>query len=351
MKRIFLMISYMMFIAGITSIGFASPPNTGEVGIAADQVGAWIYLNGEKKGMIGDDGFTNIVIKEGEYELLIEKPIEGSPLAWSSTRKVFVGEGTSIRLNFKLDKGFARSELANINTHIKEMTNSIDMQSIPEGVLIMGSEVSFDEKPVHEVNIPAFKMSATEVTFDQYDIFAVMTQRKLPDDHSWGRGQRPAINVSWVDAKAFINWLNEMVQPEKPFRLPTEAEWEYASRAGSDTHYWWGDQIDRNKANCYACGSEWDNRQTAPVSSFSANPFGLYDTVGNVWEWVEDCWSSNYNGAPSDGSAWFEGDCQTRVLRGGAWYYNPRGARSATRSYHTAEHSYNHFGFRLAQDF
>ena len=107
----------------------------------------------------------------------------------------------------------------------------------------------------------------------------------------------------------------------KPYRLLTEAEYEYAARAGTQTAYPWGDDIGKNNANCNGCGSQWDNKQTAPVGSFAPNAFGLYDMVGNVWEWVEDCWHNNYDGAPADGSAWITGDCSTPVVRGGSWYY------------------------------
>jgi formylglycine-generating enzyme required for sulfatase activity len=117
----------------------------------------------------------------------------------------------------------------------------------------------------------------------------------------------------------------------QPYRLLTEAEWEYAARAGSTTAYYWGVEIGRGNANCNGCGSKWDNLQTSPVGSFAANQFGLYDMAGNVWQSVQDCYHDDYNGAPTDGSAWTSGDCSRRVFRGGSWDYDPRDLHAASR--------------------
>src|SRR5262249_40880696 len=117
----------------------------------------------------------------------------------------------------------------------------------------------------------------------------------------------------------------------KPYRLLTEAEWEYAARAGSTTAYYWGDEIGKQNANCNGCGSEWDNRRTSAVGSFRPNAFGLFDMAGNVWQWVQDCYHVNYDGAPADGSAWTSGDCSYRVVRGGSWIDLPQSLRAAPR--------------------
>jgi hypothetical protein len=172
-----------------------------------------------------------------------------------------------------------------------------------------------------------------EVTFEEYDRFVQATGRRLPDDGGWGRGKQAVIKVSWKDAVAYAEWLSR--ETGERYRLPTEAEWEYAARAGAESRYWWGDDIRQGAkvwANCDGCGSGWGDKQTAPVGSFEPNAYGLYDTAGNVWEWVQDCWHENYVGAPEDGSAWEERDCGLRVLRGGSWFYRPRWLRSATRS-------------------
>ena len=141
----------------------------------------------------------------------------------------------------------------------------------------------------------------------------------------------------------YVKWLSW--KTGKGYRLLSESEWEYVARAGTRTRYWWGDGIDRNRANCNECGSRWDNKRTAPVGSFSANEFGLYDVHGNVQEWVEDCWNDSYDGAPTDGSAWESGGW--RVLRGGSWNNKPRKLRSAHRDRNTSGSRGGGFGFGL----
>ena len=223
---------------------------------------------------------------------------------------------------------------------------------IPAGSFRMGDIQgggASHEKPVHRVRIKAFLLGKTEVTFAQWDAcVAAGGCSHKPDDRGWGRGNRPVINVSWKDiTEQFIPWLNKITG--KSYRLPTEAEWEYAARAGSETKYSWGNSIGRNKANCDGCGSRWGDSKTAPVASFAANAFGLYDMHGNVWEWTQDCWSGSYRGAPSDGSAWLSGNCSRRVLRGGSWYGNPNSLRSANRYGYTTDFRSNYYGFRLAR--
>ena len=157
----------------------------------------------------------------------------------------------------------------------------------------------------------------------------------------------PVVNVNWNGAKAYVRWLSD--KTGKQYRLLSEAEWEYAARGGTTTRYSWGDDIDRNRANCEGCGSRWDDKQTAPVGSFAANPFGLYDVHGNVWEWVEDCGNRSYAGAPSDGRAWTRGDCRRRVLRGGSWVDIPRYLRSAFRFGGRSGNRSSNWGFRVAR--
>ena len=138
------------------------------------------------------------------------------------------------------------------------------------------------------------------------------------------------MTVSWADAREYVGWLSR--ETGERYRLLSESEWEYVSRAGTETRYHWGDEVGRNRANCRGCGSRWEGKQTSPVGSFSANAFGVHDVHGNVWEWVEDCEHRHYVGAPTDGSAWTSGgDCSRRVLRGGSWDRNPRNLRSADR--------------------
>lgn len=230
-----------------------------------------------------------------------------------------------------------------------------EMVRIPPGQFLMGSPANEPDRsdyegPQHQVTIAyAFELSATEVTFAQYDQFAESTGRKKPDDRGWGRADRPVINVSFGDAVAYTQWLT--AQTGKQYRLPSEAEWEYAARAGATSAYWWGQTIGKNNAVCDGCGSQWDNQQTAPVKSFKANAFGLYDTAGNVWEWTQDCWHDSYEGAPLDGSAWLmskQEDCELRVTRGGSWVDGFQIQRSSGRVEFKAVESYFALGFRVA---
>jgi len=178
--------------------------------------------------------------------------------------------------------------------------NEPKMEDIPAGKFLMGppehEEGRESNERQHEVVIEKpFFIGKYEVTFDQYDLFALTEGRRIPDDSDWGRGQRPVINVSWGDALEYAQWLSK--KTGKKYRLPTEAEWEYAARGGAQTPYWWGAEIGNGNANCYRCGSGWDGRSTAPVGSFKANGFGLHDTAGNVLEWTCSEYKEVYDGA------------------------------------------------------
>ena len=231
-----------------------------------------------------------------------------------------------------------------------------EMVVLPTGRFRMGSPSGEegrddDEGPVRTVTIgKRIAMGRYEVTFADYDRFVAATSGRRPDDLGWGRGSRPVIGVSQKDAKAYAAWLS--AQTGKTYRLPSESEWEYAARAGTETAYSWGNEIGFNRANCVGCGSVWYNRQTAPVGSFAANAFGLFDMHGNVDEWVEDCYVDSYVGAPSDGSARTSG-CGANVLaveRGGSWVFSPQGLRSANRDWDSPSNRINDNGFRLVQD-
>jgi formylglycine-generating enzyme required for sulfatase activity len=188
-----------------------------------------------------------------------------------------------------------------------------------------------------------------EVTFAEWDAcVSAGGCRRRPQDEGWGRGWQPVVNVSWLDAQQYVAWISR--RTNRRYRLLTEAEWEYAARAGSDARYWWGDHPGRGDANCADCGSKWDGRQAAPIGRFAPNPFGLYDMNGNVAEWVEDCYHDRLRDAPLDGSAW-TGGCaaETRVVRGGAWYGSARSMRSAFRTSASHEHLDNGIGFRVAR--
>ena len=250
-----------------------------------------------------------------------------------------------------------------------------EMVVVPAGTYQMGSEGwpspaprlpggdSDEELPVHEVTIGSpLAVGRYEVTFAEWDACARdggcprgediadaygRLRLDVAEDEGWGRGRRPVINVNWDDAQRYVQWLSR--KTAKAYRLPSESEWEYAARAGTETAYSWGDEIGVNRANCIVCGSQWDYDRTAPVGSFGANAWGLHDMHGNVFEWVEDCWNDSYAGAPADGSAWLTGDCSDRVLRGGSWYVMPSWLRAANRARGTTDVRSSFVGFRVAR--
>ena len=232
-----------------------------------------------------------------------------------------------------------------------------EMVVVPAGTFRMGclqlSGCYDEELPVREVTIPGrFALSKHEITFADWDacVEGGGCDGYLPYDKGWGRGRRPVIHVNWDDAQSYVLWLSR--QTGETYRLPSEAEWEYAARAGTETRFNWGDDFMIDLANCRdeRCRDAFPN--TAPVGSFPANAWGLHDIHGNVNEWVQDCWNGDsYEGAPTDGGAWVvgEGDCRSRMLRGGAWSSTPEGLRSATRIRNYPLDRLNTVGFRVAR--
>jgi formylglycine-generating enzyme required for sulfatase activity len=223
-----------------------------------------------------------------------------------------------------------------------------EMVVVPAGAFEMGSPAPY-ERPVHRVMIAkAFAIGRYEVTFDEWGHCVADKRCKYtPDDRGWGKGNRPVINLSWVDAKDFVAWLSE--KSGKTYRLPSEAEWEYAARGGTKTKFWWGRDIGDHHANCQGCNTG-SAAETLPVGSFKPNPYGVYDTSGNVAEWVEDCWHDSYRGAPPNGAAWTNGQCELRVLRGGAFDSQPGLVASAARFRYDYDVRYPANGFRVVRE-
>jgi formylglycine-generating enzyme required for sulfatase activity len=226
-----------------------------------------------------------------------------------------------------------------------------ELVAVPAGTFVMGSDKGEKyERPAHPVTIAKpFAIGRYEVTFDEW---AYCVEEKgcheVPDDHFWGFGNRPVINLTFDDMVRYTRWLGR--RTGRNYRLPSEAEWEYAARAGTTTEYWWGDEVGQGKANCRECGTEWSGKMSAPVGSLAANPWGLHDTSGNVWEWVADCWVPSHVGAPADGSARTAGDCGNRVTRGGSWYYFPKLSRSAYRYKNDVRIKSYNIGFRVLRE-
>ncbi len=285
-----------------------------------------------------------------------------------------------------LAAGVARAE----EHQDREFTECVDcpvMVGIPAGKFVMGSpahEVGrFDaEGPQHAVSVRAFALGKFDVTSKQFLLFLSSTAyQPQPCNtilnmrwHNDGSGHAyppeeveppnwPAVCLDWHDAQAYIDWLNararaahpELKSAKGPYRLPTEAEWEYAARGGTTTSRWWGGDIGSGNADCNGCGSTFDNHVLADVDSFKPNPFGLYGILGTAWQWTADCWHPSYVGAPVDGRAWTGGDCSKHVIRGGSWDNVPLFIRSAARSGAAAdmggEYDYSSLaGFRVARD-
>lgn len=222
---------------------------------------------------------------------------------------------------------------------------------VPAGSFVMGSDAPHaNEAPAHPVTIAKpFAIGVYEVTFDEWEAcVAAKGCAETPDDHTWGKGRRPVINVTFADVGTYLAWLSR--HSGHAYRLPSDAEWEYAARGGTTTTFWWGDEVGEDRANCRDCGAQWSAKGSGPAGSFDANPFGLHDTAGNVWEWVADCWNKSHAGAPADGSPRLDGDCRYRVMRGGSWYYVSKNSRSAWRFRNDARVKSYGIGFRVLRE-
>jgi formylglycine-generating enzyme required for sulfatase activity/class 3 adenylate cyclase len=219
-----------------------------------------------------------------------------------------------------------------------------EMIALPAGSLTMGSNDDLAERPPHHVAIKAFAIGKFPVTVREWKSCVAAGACKYA---ATGADDQPVTNVSWNDAKQYTAWLSQATR--KDYRLPSEAEWEYAARGGSVTRYWWGNQPQPGAANCKGCNEPYDPRQPLKVGSFLPNPFGLYDMGGGVDQWVEDCWHKNYQGAPTDGSPWPDAECSAHVLRGGSWKTDPTNIRVASRDQYDANVRYLTHGFRVAR--
>ena len=225
----------------------------------------------------------------------------------------------------------------------KECASCPQMIVVPSGSFVMGSPPHEPgrrsvEGPQHRVKFAGqFAVGRYAVTFDEWDACAAAggCYTYKPRDRGWGRGRRPVINISWYEAQSYVGWLSKVTG--RTYRLLSESEREYVTRAGTTTIFWWGDSISTSRANYNGTqsygegGTNQYRKQTVPVDEFAPNPWGLHQVHGNVYEWVEDCMNGSYDGAPKDGSAWISGDCSRRVIRGGAWNSEPKFVRSSYR--------------------
>lgn len=235
-------------------------------------------------------------------------------------------------------------------SEVKDCPACPTLVALPGGSFTMGSNSSDpSEKPAHHVSVGApFAIGKYEVTVEQWD--ACVTANACPRIANGAERAKntPVRDVSWDDTQQYLKWLSQTTG--KTYRLPTEAEWEYAARGGTSTPYWWGEKMRPGTANCKVCGEPWTQDTPAAVGSFAANPFGLHDMNGSVWEWVSDCWHNSYKGAPSDGRSWDTPNCRDRVIRGGSWREDASYMLSTTRFKYGASVRYSQNGFRVARD-
>ena len=221
------------------------------------------------------------------------------------------------------------------------------MVALPGGEFIMGSDKGdASERPPHRVNIKPFAMAKFEVTVAQWRACVEAAGCEAISQMNTADDTIPMLNVSWDDAAAYAKWLSE--KSGKTYRLPSEAEWEYAARGDTKTPYWWGDKVSAEFASCKDCGGEY-SKLTPPSSvSLKANPFGLVSMSGGISEWVLDCWNASYEGAAGDGSARTDGTCSRRVLRGGSWRDDHKHITVSSRGFYDHDVRYLYNGFRVA---
>ncbi|HFD79766.1 MAG TPA: formylglycine-generating enzyme family protein [Gammaproteobacteria bacterium] len=306
--------------------------------------------------MDGDEYLARIVLKDGHV-------VEGEPRTATVSARTRYGATLAIPLRqlTTLVSGSASHEgrpdffnqpLASariIRDRLPDGSPAPEVVVLEGGRYLRGAvDGDEDEKPPKPVSVAPFAIGVSEVTFEEYDRFCADTGRERPDDSEWGRGRRPVVNVSWLDAVAYTDWLSRVTRQR--YRLPTDAEWEFAARAGTSTRFWWGDEVGVAHANCEGCGSIWDGDRTAPAGSFPPNPWGLHDTAGNVFEWVADCYNSTFADAPADGSAFDKPGCGKRVIRGGAWSFPPGEIRSTNRWRDFPSRHSDDTGFRVVRE-
>lgn len=306
---------------------------------------------------LANPAFTQLALAQGVQAIAAEPPSQ-SPLA------VTVGELPELRFARPLSHN---EEIAlTPMDHFKECEPCPEMIVVPAGQFLMGARngepgSTPDERPQHKIDFAqSFSVGRFPVTFSEWDAcVAARGCSYQPADQGWGRGRQPVISILWDDAKEYVAWLSHITG--RPYRLLSEAEREYVARAGTTTAYYWGDSFLPAQANCAPGNLEMSSANVGdlqrlvprerilPVQSFAPNPWGLYQVHGNVYDWVEDCWNDNYEGAPSDGSAWMTVDCSRHVLRGGAFSRIANAARSAARIWFGDSHRLTYMSVRVAR--
>lgn len=357
MKKKILVFCMFLFTATFLFAG------NGILRVSANMTDVDIYNENEQIAMLGQD-YTDIELPKGKYTIVLKKPIDEEKEYFAS-KSVFVGADAVVRVSFELEKRptakaiekamkLAAEQLKSQGFEDKGSYIIAPMVKINAGTFQMGSNISDDEKPIHEVNIKNdFYMGKYEVTFAEYDKFCEDTNRKKPDDEGFGRGLKPVINVSWNDASEYAKWLSQ--KTGQNYKLPSETQWEYATKAGTNTKYSFGD--DENKLgqyswyrnNSYNKGKNHSDYGTHNVGSKKPNPWGLYDVHGNVWEWVDDWYMDDYNNTPRDEASNIKGEQNFKINRGGSWIDDTRSSSTVINSYDSPTSSYRMKGFRLSR--
>lgn len=300
---------------------------------------------------IRDPYQDGIALKPGEYHL------EVSHADYETERRWVTINDSDLNVQFILKPAEqipVQSDVKDVKTVKAVARTKPLMVRIPGGTFIMGSQKDSTSMPAHKVEVKSFKISQFETTFAEYDYFAKETGRSLPSDNRWGRDTRPVINVSWEDAKAYTQWLSKTTG--KTYRLPTESEWEFAARAKTTSDFWWGNDVNdaRDRANCRrGCNSKFSGlfgSKTAPVGTYPANPYELFDTSGNVAEWVEDCYAVDFQLHPKNGTAYQMKACGRRVVRGGSAKDNAERITNYSRDYYPPEMAQENVGFRVVEE-
>jgi formylglycine-generating enzyme required for sulfatase activity len=261
-------------------------------------------------------------------------------------------------LEARLPQPLSRNENAALRPmdHFKECEFCPEMIVVPAGQFSMGASENEaastpDERPQHQVSFAqSFSVGRFAVTFDEWEAcLAAMGCSYRPSDQNWGRGKQPVINILWSDAKEYVRWLSR--KTGRSYRLLSEAEREYVTRAGTSSAFWWGDDFTPLQANS-ARPTDYSQpiiAKTVPVDSFAPNPWGFFQVHGNVYDWVEDCGNDSYVNAPSDGAAWMTGDCDVHILRGGAFSRRPETLRSAARLWSGSPNRMIYMSVRVAR--
>jgi formylglycine-generating enzyme required for sulfatase activity/serine/threonine protein phosphatase PrpC len=323
------------------------------IGIAAAVViiigaGAFFTMGGEKPSPQTETVVTEV---EEETEAVEEEVLAEVEEAVEETAEE-VTEAVAETSEEATPAKTEEKEVAPIETTFQDSLKSGGkgplMVWIPAGEFSMGSTKQSEESPKHTVSIGKIAVSAKEITIAEYSQYASATGAKMPKTKGLAP-EFPVFLVSWDDAYNYVKWLSK--ETGEKYRLLSESEWEYAASGGKKTPFWWGYNMEPNKAHCFlGCNQELNTNIPMKVGSFEANPFGLHDMSGNVSEWVHDCWHPNYKGAPSDESVWEGGDCTQRVVRGGAFISPEQSLRTASRDKYKSNSSYEFIGIRVARE-